>query len=59
VNVDDEDEMDKLGGIGGSEGNDEVLTSRRRESFIQARLDAEVAVQVAGQREPWDNDDSK
>jgi hypothetical protein len=44
--------------MGGSEGNDEILTWRRRGSFIQARLDAEVAVQVAGQREPWDDDDS-
>lgn len=37
-------------------GNDAVLTSSRAESFIEARLDAEIAVQVTGQREPWDDD---
>jgi hypothetical protein len=52
------DEMNELREIGGSEGNNEVLTSSSPGSFIQARLDAEVVVQVTGQqRKPWDDDD--
>jgi hypothetical protein len=52
------DGMNELRGIGSSEGNDEVLTSSSPGSFIQARLDAEVVVQVTGQqRKPWDDND--
>jgi hypothetical protein len=49
--------MNELRRVDGSVGNDEVLTSSSPGSFFQARLDAEVVVQVTGQqRKPWDDD---